>query len=439
MKIYMKICLVLLAAALLLQGCSMTTVDQMYAPPERSEVYLELQSAINAAMYDKDFSSPRSGENQQTVQSVDLTGDGVMEYVVFARDNSGAALWVLIFTRQDDRYVLMDTVECHGTSFDQVEYVALDQAPGMEIVVGSQLADDVVRVLSVYSFAGGSVTQLMTTNYTEFYPLNLSGDERPEIAVLRPGDSGEGNGVAEFYAYVDGAMERSVEVNMSQSAEKIKRIIPGSLNDGFPALYVASEVDETSIITDVFAVVNGVYTNVTFSNESGTSVQTLRNYFVYAEDIDKDGIIELPDLIAMTPQTEAVFAAEKQHLIRWYSMDSDGREVDKLYTYHSFGNGWYVILNSEYASRLSVMQDGVSSRFFLWDDSGENNYPVMTIYSLTGQNREELAEGKVLLYKGDSVIYAADLDVSADDYSSAAEELIANFHLIQRDWKTGET
>lgn len=439
MKFYKKICYVLLAAVLLLQGCSMTTVDQMYAPPERSEVYLELQSAINAAMSDKDFSSPRSGENQQTVQSVDLTGDGSMEYVVFARDISGASLRVLIFTRVKDRYVLMDTVECHGTSFDQVEYVPLDQAPGMEMVVGSQLADDVVRVLSVYSFAGGIVNQLMTSNYTEFYPMNLSGGAQPEIAVLRPGDSGEGNGVAEYYAYVDGVMERSVEVNMSQSAENIKRIIPGSLNDGFPALYVASEVDETSIITDVFAVVNDIFTNVTFSNESGTSVQTLRNYFVYAEDIDKDGIIELPDLIAMTPKTDSLFDADKQHLIRWYSMDSGGKEVDKLYTYHNFGNGWYVILDSEYSSRLSVVQDGMASRFYLWDDSGENGNLIMTIYSLTGQNREELAEGKVLLYKGDAVIYAADLEVATDNYSSAAEELIGNFHLIHRDWKTGET
>lgn len=439
MKFFMKIFLILLSVLLLLTGCSMTTVDQMYAPPERSEVYQELQSAINAAMNGKDFSAPRSGENQQTVQSVDLTGDGVMEYVVFARDNSGAALWVLIFTRSDDRYILMDTIECHGTSFDQVEYVALDETSGMEMLVGSQLADDVVRVLSVYSFSGGSVMQLMTTNYTEFYPLNFSGDECPEIAVLRPGDSGEGNGVAEFYTYADGTMARSVEVNMSQSADKIKRIIPGTLNDGFPALYVASEVDEASIITDVFAVVNGVFTNVTFSNESGTSVQTLRNYFVYAEDIDKDGIIELPDLIPMTPQTETAYMADKQHLIRWYSMDSQGREVDKLYTYHNFGNGWYVVLNSEFASRLSVAQDGNSSRFFLWDEAGEKNYHVMTIYSLTGQNREEQAESKIILYQGDAVIYAADLDVSADNYSIAAEELATNFHLIQRDWKTGET
>lgn len=439
MKLHRKLFCFLLTAVLLLQGCAMTTVDQMYAPPERSEVYLELQSAINTAMSGKDFSAPRSGENQQTVQSVDLTGDGVMEYVVFARDNSGAALWVLIFTRSEGRYILMDTIECHGTSFDQVEYVSLDQAPGMEMVVGSQLADDVVRVLAVYSFSGGSVMQLMTTNYTEFYPLNLSGDERPEIAVLRPGDSGEGNGVAEYYAYNDGVMERSVEVNMSQSADKIKRIIPGTLNDGFPALYVASEVDETSIITDVFAVLNGVFTNVTFSNESGTSVQTLRNYFVYAEDIDKDGIIELPDLIPMNPKADTVYTVDRQNLIRWYSMDSQGREVEKLYTYHNFGNGWYVVLNSEFASRLSVVQDGISNRFFLWDDSGEVNYHIMTIYSLTGQYREEQAEDKIILYKGDAVIYAADLDVSAEIYSSAAEELVANFHLIQRDWKTGET
>lgn len=435
------ITLAVLAAAvlLLLAGCTMSTVDQMYCIPERSEVYLELQSAINQAMLGREFSSPRSGENQQTVQSADLNGDGIVEYLVFTRRPGDSVLEILVFGREAQSYRLMDQLECHGTSFDQVEYVFVDDKPGYEIVVGSQLADDVVRTLAVFSFADNAAMQLMSTNYSEFYPLDLNYDERVEVIILRPGDSEEGYGVAEYYTYSGGTMERSVEANMSQPAQNLKRIIPGTLNDGHPALYVASTVDENSIITDVFAIVRGTFTNVSFSNESGTSVHTLRNYFVYAEDIDKDGVIELPDLIAMTPQSDLNYRMDRQYLIRWYSMDSSGREVNKLYTYHNFGAGWYVVLNSRYASRLYVVQNGMASEFYIWDSDSDTGSKILTLYTLTGQNREELASGKTVLYQGDAVIYAAELDVEASGYATAVEELTNNFHLIHRDWKTGET
>ena len=439
MKKYKAFVLCLAAALLLLPGCSMSTVDQMYCIPERSEVYLELQSAINEAMEGREFCPPRSGENQQTVQTAELTGDGVMEYIVYSKRSSDSVPEILIFSRAEDKYVLMDTVECHGISFDQVEYVYVDDKPGYEIAAGSQLADDVVRTLAVFSFADGSSTQLMDTNYTEFYPMDLNLDDRSEIVILRPGDSEEGSGVAEYYTFTDGAMERSVEASMSQPAQNLKRIIPGTLNDSFPALYVASTVDENAIITDVFSIVRGTFTNVSFSNESGTSVHTLRNYFVYAEDIDKDGVIELPDLIAMNPQSVAAVSTEQQNLIRWYSMDSWGREVDKLYTYHNFGGGWYVVLDSKFASRVSVSQNGMASEFYLWDTGDETGSKIMTIYTLTGQNREEMAEGKIILYQGDAVIYAAELAIDGENYAAAAEQVASSFHLIHRDWKTGET
>ena len=71
------------------------------------------------------------------------------------------------------------------------------------------------------------------------------------------------------------------------------------LEDRRPAVFVASSVDESSIVTDIFSVVNDTFTNVTMTMESGTGVATLRNYYVYADDIDNDGVVELPELRPM--------------------------------------------------------------------------------------------------------------------------------------------
>ena len=54
-------------------------------------------------------------------------------------------------------------------------------------------------------------------------------------------------------------------------------------------------------VTDIFSLVDGRLTNISFSNEANTSIRTLRNFYVYAEDIDADGVLELPSLLTMKP------------------------------------------------------------------------------------------------------------------------------------------
>ena len=113
--------------------------------------------------------------------------------------------------------------------------------------------------------------------------------------------------------------------------------------------------DESAIITDVFILRNGKFTNVPLSAESGTSVATLRNYYIYADDVDSDGTLELPCLIDMQPVHNNPQTAT-QHLIRWYALTEDGDAVDKLHTFHNFDAGWYLSLSGDWAGRVSVVQ-----------------------------------------------------------------------------------
>ena len=427
-------------AVLLLTGCSMRTLDELYRVPKRSEEYNDLQSAIDRHMGDREYCAPLSGENLQTVQMADLDGDGTQEYLLFAKSVSDKPLQILVFVLKDGEYVLSDTIQSTGSAFDVVEYARMDDKPGYELIVGCQISDQVARSVCVYSFQGGKAVQLLTANYTKFVPYDINADGRSELMVLHPGESDEANGLAELYYYASGAMERSNQASMSESADRLKRIVAGKLHGGQPAVYVASAVGESAIITDVFAMVDGHFTNVSFSNESGTSVQTLRNYYVYADDIDDDGVVELPDLITMRSPMDMNIAT-MQYLIRWYAMTAIGDEVEKVYTYHNFQGGWYMTLDSRWASRVAVLQQGSAYEFYVWDESFTSAQKLMTVYTLTGSDREEqaLLDNRFVLFKGDAVLYAANLDVFSAAYGITQDTLIKSFHLIHQDWKTGET
>ena len=439
MRRFIHVIWVLVLVALILSGC-MLTVDEMYRIPKRSDAYNNLQSAIDSAMQGLSYCAPLTGENQQTVQMADLDGDGVQEYILFARSSDDRPLRMLVFAQQGDEFAAINTVECHGSAFDLVEYVDMNGDGGMELVVGRQVSDQVIRSVSVYTFSENELVQLGSMNYTKFLTADLDGDNLAELFILRPGQLDTDNGIAELYTMKTGTLERYNEVGMSQPADKLKRIIVGKMDSGVSGIYVASAVGDKALITDIYAIIDGVLKNVTFSNETGTGVKTMRNYYVYADDIDNDSVVELPHLITMKP-LEQMPATDSHQLIRWYAMTPDGSEVDKMYTYHNFVGGWYVKLQSDWAPRVVVMNVGQQYDFYLWDDSYKTTQKLLSVFALTGQNREEqgMTEERFVLHKTDSTVYAAQLDAAAAEYGITPDSVAYSFQLIRHDWKTGET
>lgn len=434
----MKIVISLLLMAMLLGGCAMQTVEDMYRVPRRSAESRYLQIAMDEVMEDMEYAAPVSGENQQTVQLADLDGDGVEEYLLFARGRSEKPMRILIFRQDGQSYRLMDTIESRGTSFEQVEYVNMDGEPGLELVVGRQVSDQVLRSVSVYTFARGAAEQLVVSNYSKFLTCDLDGDGNSELLILHPGQTDEENGIATLYSYRDGAMERSREASLSAGVGAVKRIMAGKLGDQVPAVYIASAVNEDAIVTDIFAMKDDLFTNISFSNESGTSVGTLRNYYIYADDLDGDGVLELPGLMTMRP-VSGNGAREQQDLIRWFSLDSDGMEQNRMFTFHNFVGGWYLELREDLAERVSVEQTGNTFLFYVWN--GEKPVHALSLFALTGADREEqaVAENRFVLCRAEGVVYAGKLEGASAGLGLAEDDLINSFHLIHQAWKTGET
>ena len=431
-----------LCAALLftMSGCVMT-VDQMYIPPRRSESYKNLQTLMDEYMDGMEYCAPITGENQQTVQMADLTGDGSKEVMVFVKGGGEHPLKILIFRLVGDKYEPLTVIEANGSAFDQVEYIQLDGQPGLELVVGRQVSDQIRRNVTVYHFNGGQPEQMLTVNYQKFLTLDMNRDGRGDLFVLRPGRTDTDCGVVELYTSENGTVTRSAEVSLSQSVTQLKRIMTGSLHSGERAVFVASTVDAQTIVTDVYALVGGELTNVSMSNESGTSVKTVRNYYVYAEDIDSDGVLELPSLIPMHWPVLGRNLEDREHLIRWYALGADGAEYDKRFTYHNYLQGWYMELQEELVGQLCVIpEDSGRFAFCLWDKDFVELTKLWTVYVLTGEDRSNVAveDGRFVLLKTDTVVYAASLELAAVEAGVTAESLIDSFFLIQSDWKTGE-
>ena len=419
---------------LLLTGCAMRTVEEMYALPKRSEEYKELQAAIDTAMYGMTFSSPQSGENQQTVQMADLNGDGLDEYLVFAKGATEKPLQVLIFQQDESgKCRTLDTIGFNGQAFEQVEYVDFDDQPGKELIVGFQVSDQVLRSVAVFTFRNGSAELLLMNGYSKMLPCSLSGG-RSELMVLRPGEEETERGMAVLYSYQNGQIVRSVETELSEHTSRIRRIMTGVLQDKTPAVFVTSSSGDNTIVTDVFVVKDGHFTNIAYSTEADTSIRTVLNYYVYAEDIDSDGILELPGLITMKPVT-SWREDEQKFLLRWYSMDPRGNEVDKLCTFHNFAGGWYLMLDSSWATYLTMEQWGNSYTFYMWSEDYDRVTILFTITEHAGNDREYQAtqNNRFVLHRAEGITYAGKLEAGSALYGFTEEFLVNSFRLIPQD------
>lgn len=434
-----------LAAALLgmLSGCLKST-EELYRLPKQSDEYLDLQEAISGVLSTgAEYCAPVSGANQQAVQLADLDGDGADEAIAFVKTSGEMPLKAYIFDKLDDAYQPIAVIEGNGSSFESVEYVQLDGVGGLELVIGWQVSNQVLRAIAAYSLRPDGVVELMSANYSAYRSADLDGDGLSEMFLLRD-DAEAAACVAEFYDYRDGQMERAPEAALSARADAVKRIVSGFMEQDVPAVFVSSvqEADGVSfIVTDVFALRHGVFQNVTLQGD-GDRISAVRNYFVYATDIDQDGLMELPNPIQLptygTEQTEPFW------VIQWYNLSLDGKRELKQTTYHNYSGGWYVVLQSGWDNLVVYRGNAIGSVstftgyvFALWNGT-DAPQELFTIYTFSGDSRGEIAsaDGRFVLAQKGDVTYSAKL--GGGQSRLTPDRLRELFRFIKVDWITGE-
>ncbi len=424
--------LVLTLTALLLTGCTMRTVEDMYALPKRSEEYSQLQTAIDYAMHGLDYSAPISGDHQQTVQTADLDGDGLDEYLVFASGSWESPLQVLIFKqRMDGTCDLVDIIECNGAAFEQVEYIPFDDQPGMEVVIGCQVSDQVLRSVSVYSLQEGSIQQLLLVGYSKFLTCDMDGDKNYELMVLRPSETENDPAVAVYYSSLNGQIQRSQEIALSAPSSQIRQAATGKLSDGNLAVFVTGVAADGKVPTDILVMDQGDLSNISALDLENSTLQDL---YASPKDINGDGVVELPTRLQIHPVS--VWRNDQDHsLLRWFALDTQGREADKVFTFHNFEQGWYLTLDDSWSDHISVVEGGDEFSFYMWSEDYSEAYALFSVFTFTGSNRSEEGnrDDRFLLYSTDAAVYAAKLEEDAAVYAITRDKITESFHLIHPD------
>lgn len=472
------ICLVLLACLLtLLTGCGLKSGDDLYALPKTSVEYESLQRALQALLDGGlEYTAPLSGSNTQPVQDVDLNRDGIGEAVAFFKDSSGkeSSLQVYVFEQDENgEYEVMTVLSGQGSAVNSVTYCQLDDSENREIVISWQISSG-IYALSAYSvFDGGSQELLPPQNYTRYAVLDMDGDSKDELILLHLDASDVSNNRAEYYGYLDGGLAKLNEAYLSADLASIDRTNAAALYSGESALYVtgyamdaASGEASTNIqITDVLTLRDNVLVNVTRDEVSGSSQGTRRRTYVADQDLNGDGVWEIPVLSNIYERMDdnRVCVSETFYLVSWIQYDRDGNQHVLCTTYYNSSDGWYLVIPEEWKSQIALSRsdykEGATVERSIWfyvlekEDPKADSWlqtdpatqstvlsnvvakPFMVLYKNSGTDRVARAVlgNRMLLNTGsEDALYSVELDSSLSEWTE--EDVQENLHIIVTNW-----
>ena len=430
-RIWRKMRLLLLAAAVLLPltGCIATSaVEDLFTLPQPPLEYTDLSETIGALLADGyEYAAPSAGQHIQSVQIVDLDWDGQAEALAFFRKPSeDKPLKILVFQSHGEAYELLAVIESSGTSIERVEYEDMNADGVRDLVVGWKGSADVQNV-AVYA-VGAEQKMLMQSNYTRYTVQDLDGDGIPSLLVMR--SDTDGASVAEFYGWRGEAMtlENRTALSSTMSALSGGSVVSGNLNEQTSAVFVTGINEQGMAVTDILHFrENGTLNNAALSRATGLSGLIYPYRQLQPQDLDGDGIIEIP-----APRQVTVLG-KNDGLVDWMQCDTEGQTRCVATTYHCLSEGWYLVLPEAWneGEITTVAQTGLWERQVTFRVGGE---AVAAVYAITGENRESraLQGNRTVLCRQTDVVYAGEVMENVLGYDN--ERLRGDFHLIVTSW-----
>ncbi len=451
----------MLGLLLILTGCLSQGGEEFYALPQLPQDYLALQETIDAVVREigAEYTAPASGSNAQNIQLQDLDGDGKRETAVafFRVTNSEKPLKIYFFRQNpiSEKYEVAWMIEGEGTGIYSVSFENLGGGTDKEVIVSWQISAK-VQSLTAYSLQrDGNAVELMRSGYTKGSILDMDRDNDKEIVLVQL-DVVENNSSAEIYDYDNGVMILKSKAYLSLNITNIVSAKAGTLTDLSPALFVSSDFEDgAGRVTDILVLREGKLLNLTMNETRGMSLSTIRYYKDFKDangrDINNDSILELPLPEELPGVSET---NHPQHILHWYQYTPEGTAKKTCTTFHSYDDGWYMVLPETWQGKLAVARRDSSGNaagseravtFYYYfpelNEEGEEYLRLeefLTIYRLTGSNRNYLAtsEGRFIIFESGDVIYAARFRDSSWDCGLDQESLLERFYRIEIDWST---
>ncbi|MDD7556893.1 hypothetical protein [Ruminococcus sp.] len=422
------------AAVMLLSGCTFSTsIDGLLSPPklslEQEQIYDALRRAAGSSI---SLKYPKTGGYLSAFIVSDIDGDGEDEALVFYEKNllrnEENALRLNVLDQIEGSWRSVYDLAAGGAEVEEVMISRLGSNSRTNIIVGYSMVNQGERVLSVYDYRQGELTETLNSSYSLADVCDLDRNGENELLIVCGQALSQSARAMTYVLAQDGSYYES-RVELNEAFTDFANLLYGNTAEGIPCVWLDGITGPSTVQTQVLTLENGVLTLLYSDKDSG--IRTVRQSGYLTCDLDGDGVAEIPVNTLFPGYTDAT-ESEQIPMTSWYECRG-GRLMRKCSGYYSPARQFAFVLPRRWERKVTLKQDALAEElvfYRLGRSLEDSTVPLLrlcvTDNADTAQDR--LDNGYILLCSKNGLRYLAQLPDTGDELALTVSEAILLFH-----------
>lgn len=438
---------------LMLSGCSFTlkTVDNLMHPPRLSGENAGMQEAFEKAVNEKNaiMKSPTTGDYRSAYVLYDFDNDEEEEAVTFyCSSTDDTVVYMHVFDKNDaGEWKSVADIKGSGSEVYKIDFCDMNNDGIAEIVVCWSLYESSGnKLMTVYepdlSSGTFALRSIITETFSQTVICDMDSDGKDEILNIIIDTT---SAVSRTYGRLFKMNTNStislvsvVELTPAVSISSLKFVInEADENDReLPKIFLDSVINDAEIITDVIVWDNSIQAlrSLLAGENAAQNPPTARSTKLASNDIDKDGVIEIPVTKALPGAiTKSGEEDEALPLTVWLSIES-GTLVEKTECLMIYSSSYLFKFDAKWYGNVTVVND-ISERaciFYKYSSatkkSGEELFRIITVPSVDWQHKPK--EDYIVITESVSLTYACQITAAGAAMRITEDYIAAHLSVI---------
>lgn len=422
------------AAVTLLSGCTFSTsIDGLLSPPklsvEQEQIYEALRRAAGSNI---SLKYPKTGDYLSAFIVSDIDGDGEDEALVFYEKNllqsEENALRLNVLDQINSSWRSVYDLAAGGAEVEKVMISRLGSNSRTNIIVGYSMVNRGERVLSVYDYRDGALTETLNSSYSLADVCDLDQNGENELLIVCGQTVSQSARAVTYVLARDGSYYES-RTALNESFTDFANLLYGNTADGIPCVWLDGMTGSSTIQTQALTMQEGVLTLVYTDGDSG--IRTSRQSGYLTCDLDGDGIAEIP-VNTLFPGYTDTTESEQIRMTSWYECRG-GSLMRKCSGYYSPDQQFSFVLPRRWERKVTVKQDALAEELVFYKlgrSLEDSTLPLLRLCITDSADtlQDRLDNGYILLCSKNGLRYLAQVPETTDPLGLTVSEAILLFH-----------
>ncbi|MHA6533241.1 FG-GAP repeat domain-containing protein [Paenibacillus sp. BAC0078] len=331
---------------LLVTGCStMKTPSDLLTAPSQSNSDGTIAGIVQSFLpSNAHLTVPVHSESSSAIQLQDLDKDGQDEILAFYKtDKTDFEINTLILSKSGGEWKKLTSFTGVGSELDYVKFADVTADGAADVLLGFSGGKDLSRELAVYSLSGGKWSEILKQPYDHLAVGDFTNEGETEIALIQASVNADSQQVSHLQLLrLHGGKQQTladqtlngvvIQALFAKAAPAINALVIDSAI-GAHSSYTSLLTWENGRFTDILATDDYQHTALADSKDLvlkrlapesggmlGESSIAMKDYPLYSEDVNQDGIIEIGFLVPPAG-TESFAPLATPFITKYYQWD----------------------------------------------------------------------------------------------------------------------